>query len=114
MKTWMGRVTVIVLAICSLAAEGRSQGLPITTDTHIMLGLEGRGIRKFVRKARLLQDGEEITDNMDQRVIISILIALDIRDRPSESPTQPMKVGMISAFDYRLSLMSLRNYQGGI
>ena len=56
-------------------AESFAQGPPINTDTPIMIGLDGRGIRtfaKFVRRAKLLQDGEEITDDMDRRVTVRI------------------------------------------
>ena len=73
MKTWMGRVTVIVLAICSLNTESWSQGPPINTDTPIMIGLEGRGLRTFgkiIRKATLRKDGSEIVDPLDQRITV--------------------------------------------
>ncbi len=52
-----------------------AQGPPINTDTPIMLGLEGGGIRtfaKFVRRATLLQDGDEIPDDMDRRVTVRV------------------------------------------
>jgi hypothetical protein len=42
-----------------------AQGPPIHTDTPIMLGIQGRGARTFlrvVRKDKLLRDGEEIPD----------------------------------------------------
>ena len=52
-----------------------AQGPPINTDTPIMLGLEGGGIRtfaKFVRRTTLLQDGDEIPDDMDRRVTVRV------------------------------------------
>ena len=52
-------------------AEVSAQGPPIQTDTPIMLGVQGRGVRtfaKFVRKATLRQDGDAIADDQDRRV----------------------------------------------
>ncbi|MCH8875085.1 hypothetical protein IH824_20375, partial [candidate division KSB1 bacterium] len=52
-----------------------AQGPPINTDTPIMLGLEGGGIRtfaKFVRRTTLLQDGDEIPDDMDRQVTVRV------------------------------------------
>ncbi len=56
-------------------SEVVAQGPPINTDTPIMLGLEGRGFRtfaKFVRRASLLRDGKEITDDLDRRVTVRV------------------------------------------
>ncbi len=67
-------ILTIIMLLLSIQ-EGFSQGPPINTDTPIMLGLEGRGIRtfaKFVRKETLLQDGKEITDDMDRRVTVRV------------------------------------------
>ncbi|MFQ5584329.1 MAG: transporter [Calditrichia bacterium] len=53
-----------------------AQGPPINTDTPIMLGLEGRGIRTFARvtrKAALLQDGKEIKDDKNREVTVGVL-----------------------------------------
>jgi hypothetical protein len=50
-----------------------AQGPPINTDTPIMLGLEGRGVRtfaKFIRKATLFNDSEEIADGLDRRTTV--------------------------------------------
>lgn len=55
-----------------LATTVLAQGPPINTDTPIMLGLEGGGIRtfaKFVRRTTLLQDGDEIPDDMDRQTV---------------------------------------------
>ncbi|RMF63621.1 MAG: transporter, partial [Calditrichaeota bacterium] len=52
-----------------------AQGPPINTDTPIMLGVQGRGIRTFgkiIRKATLLKDGSEITDPMDRQVTVFV------------------------------------------
>ncbi len=67
----------IWVALASLCAgpEAFAQGPPINTDTPIMLGLQGRGIRtlgKIIRKTTLLQDGSEITDPMDRRVTVFV------------------------------------------
>ena len=73
MKTWMLRIVLSILAVCSLATDGWSQGPPINTDTPIMLGLEGRGLRTFgkiIRKATLRKDGSEIVDPLDQRITV--------------------------------------------
>ncbi len=62
---------IIFASVMNLLA----QGPPINTDTPIMLGLEGSGIRafaKFVRKATLLQDGKEIADALDRDVTVRI------------------------------------------
>ena len=61
----------LVAAIFSPPSVARAQGPPIQTDTPIMLGLAGRGVRTFlkvVRKETLLQDGNAITDPMDRSV----------------------------------------------
>jgi len=58
-----------------LATTVLAQGPPINTDTPIMLGLEGGGIRtfaKFVRRTTLLQDGDEIPDDMDRQVTVRV------------------------------------------
>lgn len=65
--------TVIVFLLVAIIAamEVRAQGPPINTDTPIMLGLQGRGVRTFgkiVRKATLLQDGEAIPDPMERSI----------------------------------------------
>ncbi len=58
-----------------LATTVLAQGPPINTDTPIMLGLEGGGIRtfaKFVHRTTLLQDGDEIPDDMDRQVTVRL------------------------------------------
>lgn len=54
----------------------RAQGPPIQTDTPIMLGLEGRGVRTalgIVRLDDLLQDGDEIADPLDRSATAIVL-----------------------------------------
>lgn len=61
----------VILILAALWADSFAQGPPINTDTPIMIGLEGRGLRTFgkiIRKATLLRDGEEIADPMDRSV----------------------------------------------
>ncbi|MFQ5708996.1 MAG: transporter [bacterium] len=57
------------------ASDALAQGPPINTDTPIMLGVQGRGIRTFgkiIRKATLLQDGSEIADPTDRQVTVFV------------------------------------------
>ena len=64
-------ITLVLIA----SSEGRAQGPPIHTDTPIMLGLQGRGVRtfvKFIRKASLRHDGKHITDDKDRRVTVRV------------------------------------------
>lgn len=68
-KNLFASVVLIVLAL--LAIDSRAQGPPINTDTPIMLGIEGRGVRTFIKAARmdkLLKDGDEIPNPMDRSV----------------------------------------------
>ena len=63
----------VILIFAALWADSFAQGPPINTDTPIMLGLQGRGIRTFgkiIRKATLLKDGDEITDPLDRKVTV--------------------------------------------
>lgn len=64
---------ILVLVIAPNAS--RAQGPPIQTDTAIMLGLEGRGVRTFLRVMRqdeLLQDGNEIPDSLDRSATVFV------------------------------------------
>ncbi|NIR52513.1 transporter, partial [candidate division KSB1 bacterium] len=92
----IGAVTLLsflALEPCPLSA----QGPPINTDTPIMLGLQGRGARTFgkvVRKARLLQDGDEISDPMDRSITVWVApIAL-----PYNLVSDKFQVGAILPF----------------
>ncbi|MFQ5641483.1 MAG: transporter [bacterium] len=74
-KKYFGLLLVLACILFS-ANENWAQGPPINTDTPIMLGLEGGGIRtfaKFVRRTTLLQDGDEIPDDMDRRVTVRMI-----------------------------------------
>ena len=65
--------SLALMALSLLPVNGRAQGPPINTDTPIMLGIEGRGVRTFIKAVRmdqLLQDGEEIPDPMDRSVTV--------------------------------------------
>ena len=56
-------------------ATSFAQGPPITTDTPIMFGVSGRGLRTFgkiIHKATLLQNGNEINDPLDRDVTVWI------------------------------------------
>ena len=64
-------ITLLILTTECLHA----QGPPINTDTPIMLGLGGRGIRTFfklVRKETLLDDGDE-TENLMENEATSLI-----------------------------------------
>ena len=65
----------VILLLTAPWADSFAQGPPINTDTPIMLGLQGRGLRAFgkiIRKATLLKDGDEIADPLEQRVTVWI------------------------------------------
>ncbi|MFQ5630759.1 MAG: transporter [bacterium] len=72
-------------------------GPPINTDTPIMLGLEGRGVRtfaKFVRKATTLQDGDEIIDSLGPRVTVRVTpVAM-----PFNLFSERFQIGVIAPF----------------
>ena len=54
-----------LVSLSLLPEAALAQGPPIQTDTPIMLGLQGRGVRTFlkvIRKDKLLQNGDEIPD----------------------------------------------------
>ncbi len=65
---------VLTAVMILLAAHGGfAQGPPINTDTPIMLGLQGRGIRTFgkiVRKTTLRNDGDKISDPENREVMV--------------------------------------------
>ena len=68
------RVDVLMLVACLSAGaldEALAQGPPIHTDTPIMLGLAGRGVRSFgkvVHRGKLFEGGDAI-DNPDDREV---------------------------------------------
>ena len=64
-------VAVVACAILFPLTDALAQGPPINTDTPIMLGVSGAGVRSFgkiIRKATLLRDGKEIADTLDRSV----------------------------------------------
>ena len=68
-------VVPVIVLVASLFAVARdealAQGPPIHTDTPVMLGLAGRGVRSFgkvVRRGKLFDDGDAI-DNPDGRKV---------------------------------------------
>ena len=69
-KPGVSMLVVGVLGILlGVPGAAHAQGPPIQTDTAIMLGLEGRGFRSFlrvVRKDELLKDGNEIPDSLNR------------------------------------------------
>lgn len=72
MKTTQN-IVIVTLAFLGVifAPTAYGQGPPINTDTPIMLGLEGRGVRSFtrvIRKTTLRLDGDEIADPMNREV----------------------------------------------
>ncbi len=87
------------LVLCLLAilpAASSAQGPPINTDTPIMLGIEGRGFRSFLKVVRmdeLLRDGDEIPDLMDRSVTVFMYpIALPYNLTPTT------QIGVIAPF----------------
>lgn len=66
---------LLATAIFSSAQIAMAQGPPINTDTPIMLGVQGRGIRTFakiIRRDTLLSDGNEIDDPLDRRTTVVV------------------------------------------
>ncbi len=66
-------VLVVLASLWGRQQEVFAQGPPINTDTPILLGLDGSGIRTFGRiiyRGTLLQDGSEIDDPTDSRIRI--------------------------------------------
>ncbi len=88
-------LAIFPAALC-MPVTSRAQGPPILTDTPIMLGLEGRGVRTFlkiVRKGTLLRDGNEITDPMDRSITAYVLpLALPYNFTPT------LQVGAVVPF----------------
>ncbi len=75
MKRIISSVAVSFLFSCIFLNNAQAQGPSINTDTPIMLGLQGRGLRtftKFVHKTTLLQAGSEINDDMNRQANVRI------------------------------------------
>jgi len=70
----ISRNLMVAVAACAFlfpVTNALAQGPPINTDTPIMLGVSGGGVRSFgkiTRKATLLRDGKEIADILDRSV----------------------------------------------
>lgn len=94
------RVVIGSLVLLASALGGREavgQGPPIHTDTPIMLGLEGRGVRTFakvVRRGRLLENGEAIENpNNQESTVIQVPIVV-----PYNLFSERFQVGVIAPF----------------
>ena len=64
-------LALLVLVLLVPLGRASAQGPPIQTDTPIMLGIQGRGIRTFVKVVRMdkrLSGGDEIEDPTDRSV----------------------------------------------
>ena len=72
MSNWRNLIVAVVACAFLFPLTGAlAQGPPIHTDTPLMLGGSGGGIRSFgklIRKATLLRDGKEIADALDRSV----------------------------------------------
>ena len=73
MNNWPKMIIVVMITFALLfpLTNALAQGPPINTDSPIMLGLKGRGLRTFgklVRKATLLKDGKEVSDSLDRSI----------------------------------------------
>jgi len=92
------RAFVLVSLIAAVVArEASAQGPPIHTDTPIMLGLAGRGVRTFAKvisRERLIDDGETI-DNPDRREVTVIQVPVVV---PYNLFSERVQVGIIAPF----------------
>jgi len=87
-----------LVAVSLLGREDAlAQGPPINTDTPIMLGLQGRGVRTFgkvIRRTRLLRDGETIDDPADRAVTVNVIpFAV-----PYNIVSDKLQVGVVAPF----------------
>ena len=93
-------VLVFVLVACLFAVardEAFAQGPPIHTDTPIMLGLTGRGVRSFgkvVHRGKLFEDGDAI-DNPDGRSVTIVQFPIVV---PYNLFSERFQVGLIAPF----------------
>jgi hypothetical protein len=88
---------LVSFVLFTAGREAVAQGPPIHTDTPIMLGLEGRGVRTFakvVRRGRLLDSGEEV-DNPDERDITVVQVPIIV---PYNLFSERFQVGVIVPF----------------
>jgi len=76
-----------------------AQGPPINTDTPIMLGLSGRGVRTFVKiiyKGTLLENGDPVTDP-DNRSATIVLVPVVI---PVNLFSARSQIGLVLPFKF--------------
>jgi len=74
-RKWVIGYLFVTVAWSIGTSDALAQGPPINTDTPIMFGVQGRGLRTFgkiIRKATLLKDGNEITDPTDRQVTVYV------------------------------------------
>lgn len=68
-------IIIILLVLLTFPGESFAQGPPIITDTPILLGLEGKAVAVrtvVVKKSRLYQDGNRISDPLQREVTATI------------------------------------------
>jgi hypothetical protein len=102
------------IAAISSTDLASAQGPPINTDTPIMLGLQGRGTRTFVkvvRRSRLLKNGQEVDDPKDRRATVTVLpIAV-----PYNVLSDKLQIGLVAPFmNVDLSTTESEVSNGGI
>lgn len=89
---------LLVICVSAIAAsETAAQGPPIHTDTPIMLGLAGRGVRTFgkvVHRGRLFDNGDAI-DDPDGREITIVQFPIVV---PYNLFSERFQVGIIAPF----------------
>ena len=108
------RYAAAVVAAVFVAIPAAAQGPPINTDTPIMLGLQGRGTRTFVkvvRRARLLDHGHEVDDPMGRSTTATVLpFAV-----PYNFFSDKFQVGLVAPFvNVDLSTIEGEQSNGGI
>lgn len=108
------RFAATALAAVFFAIPAGAQGPPINTDTPIMLGLQGRGTRTFVkvvRRARLLENGQQIDDPLNRSVTATVLpFAV-----PYNLFSDKLQVGLVAPFvNVNLSTSEGEPSNGGI
>lgn len=108
------RYAVAVVAAVFVAIPAAAQGPPINTDTPIMLGIQGRGTRTFVkvvRRSRFLENGHEVDDPMGRSVTATVLpFAV-----PYNVFSDKFQVGLVAPFiNVDLSTIEGKQSNGGI
>ena len=105
---------LVGISVFSLQAEKVSaQGPPINTDSPILLGLSGGAVRSFakvIRKSKLLENGEEIDDTINQKLTIIVLPVV----LPYNLTTRLLIGGALPLFNKDLSTNSGSSSSTGI